>query len=112
MIHIEYYRAPERFALSVKGHAGFAPAGRDIVCAAVSVLVSELSLALEQAAESGEIRVLQNQVQSGKAFFDVCYREGDFTHRLIGLIMDCLAYIRVQYAAHVTLEKCKKVPQE
>ena len=55
MIHIEYYRAPERFALSVKGHAGFAPAGRDIVCAAVSVLVSELSLALEQAAESGEI---------------------------------------------------------
>lgn len=42
MIKIEY--CPEAFTLRASGHAGYAPPGQDIVCAAVSTLIQTLAL--------------------------------------------------------------------
>lgn len=44
MIKIEY--CPERFSLRASGHAGYAPIGEDIICAAVSSLVQTLALCI------------------------------------------------------------------
>lgn len=57
---------PMEISLEVTGHAGYAPAGQDIVCAAVSILTMTLENMVSDHAESlrpqiyrkaGEIRV-------------------------------------------------------
>lgn len=48
MITIVYIKAPDVIGLSVKGHAGAAPKGRDIVCAAVSGIIESLRLYLQR----------------------------------------------------------------
>ena len=42
MIHIKYSRHETR--LQVRGHAGFAPEGQDIVCAGISALLCALAM--------------------------------------------------------------------
>lgn len=42
MINIEY--CPEKYLIRATGHAGYAPRGEDIVCAAVSTLIQTLAL--------------------------------------------------------------------
>ena len=42
MIHIKYSRREVR--LQVRGHAGFAPEGQDIVCAGISALFGALAM--------------------------------------------------------------------
>lgn len=39
-----------RSYISIEGHAGYAPAGQDIVCAAVSTLYETLKIMLQQSA--------------------------------------------------------------
>ena len=46
MITIFAGRNPNRCALHVAGHAGAAPLGEDVVCAAVSVLTQTLAMSL------------------------------------------------------------------
>lgn len=46
MITAVYVKAPDVIGLSVTGHAGAAPRGQDIVCAAVSGIVEALRLYL------------------------------------------------------------------
>lgn len=54
MIRAEYRRkGPEGPELTVSGHAGFAPAGEDIVCAGVSALVGALGAYLGELEERG-----------------------------------------------------------
>lgn len=48
MITIVYIKAPDVIGMSVKGHAGAAPKGQDIVCAAVSGIVESLRLYLQR----------------------------------------------------------------
>lgn len=50
--------------ISVTGHAGYAPAGQDIVCAAVSALTQTLILGLRQVAGM--------ELQSREAIGNVC----------------------------------------
>lgn len=42
MIHVKYY--PDEVRLQVRGHAGFAPQGEDIVCAGISALFCALAM--------------------------------------------------------------------
>ncbi|MCR4420822.1 MAG: ribosomal-processing cysteine protease Prp [Clostridia bacterium] len=49
MIRVDlYYRRGRPVGLVVRGHAGYGPHGRDIVCAAVSALAQTAVLALER----------------------------------------------------------------
>jgi uncharacterized protein YsxB (DUF464 family) len=52
MIRVRVRHAPP-FRLEVKGHAGQAPAGQDLVCAAVSALMETLVLGLEDVSAPG-----------------------------------------------------------
>ena len=54
MIQVKFHNYPDgRLEMRLAGHAGFAPAGQDIVCAAVTMLVYTAAEALQQAAERG-----------------------------------------------------------
>lgn len=68
MIEIIYEADPEggKLTMRAEGHAGYAPAGQDIVCAAVSVLVQTLANKVDAAARSG--RLLASCVQHGETF--------------------------------------------
>ena len=66
MIKIEMMDTDKGYSLAVSGHADYAPAGQDIVCAAVSVLVQTLANKVEAAARSG--RLLTSCVQHGETF--------------------------------------------
>lgn len=68
MIKIIYKADPEggKLTMRAEGHAGYAPAGQDIVCAAVSVLAQTLANKVEAAARSG--RLLTSCVQHGETF--------------------------------------------
>lgn len=68
MIKIIYVADPEggKLTMRAEGHAGYAPAGQDIVCAAVSCLMQTLAYKVEAAARSG--RLLTSCVQHGETF--------------------------------------------
>ena len=66
MIKIEMMDTDEGYSLAASGHAGYAPAGQDIVCAAVSVLAQTLANKVDAAARSG--RLLTSCVQHGETF--------------------------------------------
>lgn len=66
MIKIEMMDTDKGYSLAASGHAGYAPAGQDIVCAAVSVLAQTLANKVEAAARSG--RLLTSCVQHGEIF--------------------------------------------
>lgn len=66
MIKIEMMDTDKGYSLATSGHAGYAPAGQDIVCAAVSVLAQTLANKVEAAARSG--RLLTSCVQHGETF--------------------------------------------
>lgn len=66
MIKIEMMDTDKGYSLAASGYAGYAPAGQDIVCAAVSVLAQTLANKVEAAARSG--RLLTSCVQHGETF--------------------------------------------
>lgn len=66
MIRVRVERDGQRTtALSVSGHAGMAPKGQDVVCAAASALTETLQLALTRMAAAG----WRGRVVSGRAVF-------------------------------------------
>jgi hypothetical protein len=52
LIRVEVFRSPDKLlqGFCVKGHAGFAPDGQDIVCSAVSSLTLAAAMGLSQVA--------------------------------------------------------------
>ncbi|MBE5781704.1 MAG: ribosomal-processing cysteine protease Prp [Clostridiales bacterium] len=73
MIRVTLIRAGEKFlGFECKGHAGYAPAGSDIICAAVSILTTTCVNALESVAgkeaeaevKDGYMRVLLSETET------------------------------------------------
>lgn len=69
-----FLEAGELVGLEAQGHAGFAPRGRDIVCAAVSVLVQTLELGMEDVIREPSLRI---QCDSHKALRRVIWKRSD-----------------------------------
>lgn len=58
MIQIKFHNYPDgRMELRVSGHAGSAPKGEDLVCAAVSILVYTAATCLQEAWLRGKLQV-------------------------------------------------------
>ena len=65
MIEIIYY--PRFNTVTVKGHAGFAENGKDIVCAAVSAIVWTLAEAVKRLDDENKILEPKIVIEKGKA---------------------------------------------
>ncbi|MCL6451820.1 MAG: 50S ribosomal protein L27 [Acetobacteraceae bacterium] len=104
MIRVEVRRGPGGgvAGLRVEGHAGYAPRGRDIVCAAVSALVQTAALAVQRAgggarctrAPGGLEIVLGPDLEAeGRVQF------------LLEAVIEGLEAVRRQHPRHVTVVK-------
>lgn len=65
MIEADFSSSGGKMSLTVMGHAGYAPAGYDIVCAGVSSLCGALLLQLEALEKRGELSGLDFRLGSG-----------------------------------------------
>lgn len=57
-----------RYRLRVEGHAGYDEEGKDIVCAAASILFYTLARALQEMESKGELQRFFCRSSKGKAF--------------------------------------------
>lgn len=105
MTTILYEHSSSRFAAEFRGHAGFAPAGSDIVCAAVSVLASEMVFACRNAQQNGEIQQLECVQKNGYVRVCFTYAQEGSLRDILSLILQCLAQLAVDYAPYVSLKK-------
>ena len=83
MIEIIYYR--EHFRVTVKGHAGTAPKGEDLVCAAVSALTYTLAANARNLCEIGASDNFVCKLGSGDA--EVSFRPKARARSTCGLVM-------------------------
>lgn len=84
--------------IRIKGHAGYAPAGKDIVCAAVSTLACTLVKSINELTDSrifymfdpGDIRIdFENLSESGKLLVD------SFFLGICGVIEEYGDYVKI-----------------
>ncbi|MFR4663516.1 MAG: ribosomal-processing cysteine protease Prp [Faecalibacterium prausnitzii] len=109
MIKIIYVADPEggKLTMRAEGHAGYAPAGQDIVCAAVSCLMQTLaySAAEDEHTSSCSYQGKDGPVVSVKAGDSVLMRDK------FELVADGLTLLAEQYPENVNFKKsCKCSP--
>jgi len=74
MIQIQFHNYPDsRMELRVSGHAGAAPKGEDLICAAVSILVYTAAGALQEAWLRGNLHA-QPEILLREGFARICVR--------------------------------------
>ena len=64
MIKVQIIKGDDKVMLSVKGHAGYADKGEDIVCAGVSAIIFGLMNALDE--KIAKIKVDENDITISK----------------------------------------------
>ena len=82
MTRIELTHLNGGCVLECRGHAGYAPPGRDIVCAGISALCIALAARLETLADEGVLRIEQQHVSDGEYCVEAAFAE-DGCARLI-----------------------------
>lgn len=69
MIDIKFYKKGKQICMTVQGHAGTAPKGEDLVCAAATMLVYTLAQAVQFLQEQGCFRKRPKmEITDGYAF--------------------------------------------
>lgn len=89
MIQVIYNEVEDAMILRAEGHAGFAPKGQDIVCAAVSVLMQTLACSVGTCMGN-----------DGKGFSVVCKKSNDNIAKF-ELVTDGLALLQREYPENV-----------
>lgn len=104
MIHVVYNRPHHR--LTVVGHAGSAPHGEDLVCAAVSGLVLALGANVHRLQELGVVRDVVNLQEDGGAEIACkCKKKHEATVALIfDVICLGLSELAEDYPEFITME--------
>lgn len=69
---------PARWKLTVEGHAQSAEAGKDLVCAAATILIYTLSDSLEEAERRGYTLGVRENISSGSAMVQAAPRSGEY----------------------------------
>ena len=108
MTTITYKHDPASFFVEFKGHAGFAEGGKDIVCAAVSMLANEMVYACERAQKNGEIADLHYEQKSAFVRVRFRYIHSQSIEDIITLILDCLKSLEQDYHAYVRVKSMAK----
>ncbi len=95
-----------RLSLTVKGHAGCGEKGRDIVCAAVSILTYTLAKNVDTARERGERLDASIRLAEGDAHVLCTAGDSDAYRallRVFRVIEEGYALLAESYPHHVTL---------
>ena len=94
--------SPDKPALTMQGHAAFAPAGQDIVCAAASMLAYTAAERLRELADEGAVQALACRMEPGDLRIAFCQPMPDGR---VEALFDTLApgfrLLAARYPAHV-----------
>ena len=104
MIKINYLNTPEDFKIVFNGHANYAEKGKDIVCAAVSILSSELILACDDAKTRGEI--VDYDFFYKEAFVSISFKyccDSKSIRNFIAVIIKSLELLIREYGQYIEL---------
>lgn len=103
MTSIRIERKPNHYDLAIVGHAGYEEEGKDIVCAAISILTYVLGNEIET--HTDLYRNRQIELQSGLAMVHVEYMDGERANTVFDLIESGLEMIEENYPDYVKIEK-------
>ena len=105
MIKVEMMQTDKGYSVAASGHAGYAPKGQDIVCAAVSVLLQTLANKVEDAARQKQLE--SSCVQHGETFVVQAKPSGGMTGIMVAawydFVEEGLSELAGQYPDHVEL---------
>lgn len=102
MIEVKYFERKNRYAISAKGHAGYAPLGQDIVCAAITSNLFALgNYVLEHFAEKEWI-VLEVKLDEGDVNIEIL-DDGDtnVAHDIFRLIFEQIMDLEKIYPLNI-----------
>ncbi len=101
MISIRIDWEKDEFELDVAGHAGYAERGKDIVCAAVSVIVGMFASEIENHEElyPGQ----QVEVKNGLAMIHTTYRSKLRANIVFGMLVDTLLDLEAEYPEYIKI---------
>ncbi len=97
----------QHWMIKAEGHANFAPAGQDIVCAAVSSLIGTLRLTLQEWEARGEILDYECVVYDGNLTI-VFWAKTDVANILVENLEIGIRAIADEYPEHVSIRHRKK----
>lgn len=97
MTHVTYFEQSDEISIEVQGHSGYAEFGKDIVCAAISVLLQTLVYHLEDNAD-----YMDSNIDNGYVF---CYARGGDARVSFDTILTGLQLIESQYPDYIEIEK-------
>ena len=83
MTKIRFWELNDGLGFSCEGHAGYAPKGRDIVCAGVSALCAALVRRLEEMSLTGMAHLTRFEAADGELNLEVCTEDGDKMSELL-----------------------------
>ena len=102
MIVAEFFRKNgEITGFKVSGHAGYDMFGKDIVCAAVSVIVGMLANEIENHEEMYPGQ--QVEVKSGLAMIHTAYRSKLRANIVFDMVVDALLALEEQYPEYIKI---------
>ncbi|HIY05162.1 MAG TPA: ribosomal-processing cysteine protease Prp [Candidatus Anaerotignum merdipullorum] len=105
MITVNIYQKENKIcAFEISGHAGYAPAGADIVCAAVSILALNTLNAVERFTDTA-FRVQADEKTGGylKAVFPIEGMEDERVQLLLQTLLLGLSEMQEEYNQYLTL---------
>ncbi|NLT18408.1 MAG: hypothetical protein BWX72_00754 [Firmicutes bacterium ADurb.Bin080] len=100
MISVKLKKSPDnKYIVTVLGHSGYAKAGRDIVCAAVS--------AITQGAVVGLRKVLNESVtvKSSEGYLSFEVEDNERTRIIILTMSEAIKDLIEQYPKHIKMEE-------
>lgn len=97
MTNITYATTENEFSLECRGHAGYACAGQDIVCAAISVLAETLAMYLCDQKDEVVVRV-----ESGYLYI---HSKGEKSIDAFNQTLTGLKSVEANYPQYLSIEK-------
>lgn len=109
-VTLHYDRNNRVSSFTVEGHAGYAAYGKDIVCAAVSVLAQTAIIGLEYFLEPKPEVVIKNGFLSCRLPEEMSDRERIQAEAIVGTLALGLESTRNQYPEHMRILKRRCAP--
>lgn len=100
MTHVDIRHDDANWYVSIDGHAGYAPAGQDIVCAAVSMLTCTLSQWIEDS-----VLLARRRQESGDGWFEaeIVARDIPRVESAMSVFLTGFRLLAKQYPQHVKM---------
>ena len=111
MIEVKYFNKNGRYGISVTGHAGYAPAGQDIVCASISTLLVGLGNYLTEHENSHDWKVLEVRLEEADSNVEVIiddpkyilYTDNEILDNLFTMVIEQMKDISELYPLNVQI---------